>query len=224
MEDLFPGAKVKMAYGSACEHMKPGGKGELSVPTTGTYKAAKRAFGKDVDTTDEFRTTLMEWETGRKKEAVFRLPSPQRSSQGLLLGQVKPIHEMTRLGHTTAKTMPVVLLPHRAKVEQYLALQAERNKRRRGGQPFNAMGAPEERGSNVLRYPEVRGLRFSPEKRMYLDRDLQSALAIARLRTTELLGLLRPAPFHRSVRLQDEEGGKNICMQSSPIDTVSNGT
>ena len=51
------------------------------------------------------------------------------------------------------------------------------------------------------RYPEIRGLRFSPERRIYLDRDREAAVTIARLRTVDMLGRLRPAPFHKSFKL-----------------------
>ena len=53
----------------------------------------------------------------------------------------------------------------------------------------------EEHTDRTLRYPEIRGLRFSPERRIYLDRDREAAATIARLRTIELLDRQRPAPF-----------------------------
>ena len=48
-------------------------------------------------------------------------------------------------------------------------------------------------------YPkEVRGLRFSPERRMFLNRDIQSAVTIARLRVMELgASPMRPRLFSR---------------------------
>jgi hypothetical protein len=46
-----------------------------------------------------------------------------------------------------------------------------------------------------LRYPECRGLRFCPERRMYYDRDEASARAIAGLRCLALQGKGRPSAF-----------------------------
>jgi hypothetical protein len=58
------------------------------------------------------------------------------------------------------------------------------DKKRRGGQreaDVAGAGQPPQGAAAVARYPEVRGLRFVPETRMYLDRDKSSALAIGRL-------------------------------------------
>ena len=46
------------------------------------------------------------------------------------------------------------------------------------------------------RFLEVRGLRGG----MYLDRDREAALTIARLHCMEILGLPRPLPFSRASR------------------------
>lgn len=61
----------------------------------------------------------------------------------------------------------------------------------------------EEGQEALLRYLEMRGLRFCPERRLYLDRDREAARTIARLCATALLGLPRPAVFHRSFKLND---------------------
>jgi len=45
---------------------------------------------------------------------------------------------------------------------------------------------------------EVRGLRFSPERRLFLNRDAHAAVTIARLHVMELCGLGRPRPFARA--------------------------
>ena len=47
--------KIVVAYGSA--KFAPGGRGELSVPTTGTFKAFSNRFKGRVAVVDEFRTT-----------------------------------------------------------------------------------------------------------------------------------------------------------------------
>jgi hypothetical protein len=50
----------------------------------------------------------------------------------------------------------------------------------------------------VKQYPEVRGLRFDPETRKYLNRDVMSAVSIAKLRVMEMLGYGRPMAFSRN--------------------------
>jgi hypothetical protein len=54
--------------------------------------------------------------------------------------------------------------------------------------------ARRENGSPI----EVRGLRFSPERRLFLNRDEHAAVTIARLHVMELSGLGRPRPFARA--------------------------
>ena len=49
--------------------------------------------------------------------------------------------------------------------------------------------------NSIKRYPEVRGLRFSPDTSTYSDRS--STRTIARLHCMELLGQGRPLPFCR---------------------------
>jgi hypothetical protein len=98
--------------------------------------------------------------------------------------------------------MPKVCQRDIGAVQTFRDEQRKALKLRRGGLPFEASGAKEEKtDKDVERYPEVRGLRFCTERRLYLDRDRESAVAIARLRTLELLGKLRPAPFHRSFKI-----------------------
>jgi hypothetical protein len=53
----------------------------------------------------------------------------------------------------------------------------------------------------VRRTQKTRGLRFCPERRLYLDRDREAARTIARLCRTEMLGLPRPAVFSKSFKL-----------------------
>ncbi len=77
------------------------------------------------------------------------------------------------------------------------AVEAQ-GRHRRGGFVDGDMGFGKK---PAQRYPEVRGLRFSPESSMYFDRDRSAALTIARLRCMELRGLGRPLPFDRSFAL-----------------------
>ena len=65
VKDMFPGVSIHVGYGSAILSMKSTGKGEISVPTTGAFKACKRVFGpQNVAPTDEFRTTMVDRQEG----------------------------------------------------------------------------------------------------------------------------------------------------------------
>jgi len=46
-----------------------------------------------------------------------------------------------------------------------------------------------------LRYPEVRGLQFCPEKKKFVSRDKANAGTIARLAMMQLNGWARPAAW-----------------------------
>ena len=225
LEALFPGAKVKLGYGSAGEKMKPTGKGEISVPTTGTFKACKRVFKDDMSVVDESLTTKVGWETGKPKDAVYRLPGerPQSAGKGLT-------HTLVELGHTPYSKnnlMPKVRDDHLEAVEQFNAERLKAVKRRRCGIPFEASGASEEKENvatevggkkkSEARYPEVRGLRFCPERRLYLDRDRESAVAIARLRTLELLGKPRPAPFVKGFKAPTTEQSNQLAQKEKRV-------
>ena len=128
------------------------------------------------------------------------------------LGQIISMSSLRRcirkvgLSRKRLSGMPRVREDHLDAVEQFNAERLKAVKRRRFGIPFDGPGANENTGGSEVgetknkkkseaRYPEVRGLRFCPERRLYLDRDRESAVAIARLRTLELLGKPRPAPF-----------------------------
>ena len=229
LEALFPGAKIKLGYGSAGEKMKPTGKGEISVPTTGTFKACKRVFKDDMSVVDESLTTKVGWETGKPKDAVYRLPGerPQSAGKGLT-------HTLVELGHapySKNNLMPKVRDDHLEAVEQFNAERLKAVKRRRCGIPFEASGASEEKENvatevdgkkkknSEARYPEVRGLRFCPERRLYLDRDRESAVAIARLRTLELLGKPRPAPFVKGFKTPTTEKSNQLATNKKRVTT-----
>ena len=72
MTKLHPGVGLRVAYDSAGPTMKPGGRGEQSVPTTGTYASCKRVV--DTVLTDETRTTCVSWASGKRNELVFERP------------------------------------------------------------------------------------------------------------------------------------------------------
>ena len=102
--------------------------------------------------------------------------------------------------HTSAKDPPLVAPRHVDAVQAYNARRAIQGKHRRGGKAtLQQLVEPEPaRKKTALRYPEVRGLRFSPEDSMFSNRDEKAALTIARLRCMEVLGQGRPAPFART--------------------------
>jgi hypothetical protein len=146
-------------------------------------------FGPDaVNVTDEYCTTKVDWATGEEKEMAYKI---------LEAGPDGRLRELLR--HTANKLPPVAATPeHRAAVLQYQARKRHQENRRRGGGSVGdkAGGAQTEE----IRYPEVRGLRFNKKLRMFCDRDLDSALAIARLLVMELLQMGRPRPFCRGLR------------------------
>lgn len=187
----FKTAAIKVGYGSAGMKMKPTGRGEVAVPTTGTFKACVRIFGADnVSSTQEHKTTAVEFESGQRKEAVYRMVKKDPAS-----GRLARI-----VGHTPDTRMPLVCADDVEAVQEHLKAERERARRRRGATGLLLEDASsdmdaEHTRSVALRYPEIRGLRFSPERRIYLDRDRESAATIARLRTIELLGRRRPSPF-----------------------------
>lgn len=172
------GKQVEIAYGEAGLTMSPTGKGEVAVPTGGTYKAAIREFGKErVKPTDESYSTKTSWESGAVKGLVY-----MRADR--------------TLGHTDEDRPPVVPENERSAVTQLIHDITEKRRSTRGG--VSGARGPFKPRDGQLRYPEVRGLRFCNETRKYVDRDLTAAMTIARLRVMEILGLGRPAPFARN--------------------------
>ena len=192
---------VVFAYGSAGLKMKPSGKGEVSVPTTGAYKAAKRIFKGRCVVQDEFRSTVMDWETAERKEAVYRMPSGPGDGNSTLLA----------LGTTGAKQMPKVSEEHKVQVEAFYTARLEANRDRRRGLIPPGVGRLDERrrrkknDSYRSRYPEVRGLRYKPSMRKYCGRDYDSAKCIARLAAYKLIfgTKQKPAPFCRG-KIEDK--------------------
>lgn len=206
---MFPGKAIEVAYGEPGLTMSPTGKGEVAVPTCGTYKACKRVFyapsQEHLDTiasrpfcstpptckvtpVDEAFTTAVSWATGARKERVYRT----------FTADGKPV-----MGHTAEKQAPVVPEAHRSFVEAWNAADRARNKNRRGGWtdpnnvPFHRPTTTIKK-AQVLRYPIIRGVSFIPETLMFVGRDPDSATAIARLRVMEILQQGRPLPFCRA--------------------------
>ena len=200
---------VVLAYGSAGLKMKPNGVGEVSVPTTGTYKAALRIFGPErCVVQDEWGTTCMDWETMARKEAVYRMPSGPGDSNSKLLA----------LGTTLSKKMPKVTPEHKLQVEAYYTARLEARKKRRRGliPPGNGRldeddggggGTRRKKANYQLWYPEVRGLRYKPSTGKYCGRDYESAGCIARLAAYKFLNGPRkkPAPFCRKIEVDNDD-------------------
>ena len=177
-------AGIQVAYGSAITTMKPTGPGEAAVPTGAMFASCKRAFKHHVRVVSEFRSTMMQWETGTKKELAYKM---------LWYDGAGRLQE--ELHHTSAKKPPKVADLDVEAVQAYNTRKTAQGKHRRGGNVAPWEPSTEAAKRKALRYPEVRGLRFSPEDSKYYDRDNQAALTIARLWCMEVQGLGRPAPF-----------------------------
>jgi hypothetical protein len=199
MEKTHPTLKTRVAYGSAITAMKATGPGEAAVPTGAMFASCKRIFKDNVSVTDEFRTTMVAWETGTRKEMVYKVPRLALNESGQI------VFNCDRLHHTSLKTPPEVSDADELAVQVYNSLKKAQDKHRKGG--FAPAFVPEVKKDKLTgqkikeRYPEVRGLRFLPESGMFVDRDRSAALTIARLLCMELKGLGRPLPFHRSFAL-----------------------
>ena len=81
----FPGKNIVVAYGSA--KFAPGGKGELSVPTTRAYKEC--AFRVTTIATDEFRTSKVYSIDNSVLQLVAQKDRPRRALRGVLWSVTK---------------------------------------------------------------------------------------------------------------------------------------
>ena len=198
--------RIEVAYGACGPTMAATGRGELAVPTTGTYKACKRAFLKESPSTnfgnvvsleDESYTSKKCWDTGKDWEHVYK------------------VHDSTGkefLRHCVDKSPPAVAqgdIESVLKRKEDLKLKA---KERRGGggvvsgengivEPMALTDARNDaRDAQVVRHIAVRGLLFCQERCMYFDRDEQSARAIAGLRCIKLSNRGRPTAFRRPAK------------------------
>ena len=203
----FPEEEVHIAYGSAVETMSSTGKGEVAVPVCAAFKRCKNTF-EHTHVTWEYGSTKSSWEFGSDKEHVYRHVS--RDENGTFT---------FTLGHTTSKLAPEVSVENKSAVEAYNMVAKARSKRMKGAQvcvdpkPRKAASilSKEEEKKNKLRYPMIRGLRFSPENKAYLDRDREAALTIGKLLCTEILGLGRPQVFSKKPKTDTANDDKNVC-------------
>jgi hypothetical protein len=184
VDKLFPGKSKVVAYGATGPSMACTGKGELAVPTTGTFIACKRVF-KDhkfvekkaiVNLTNEDLSTKKCWCCQGTKLPVYKTPSGQLfySNHRVIVPacDIEAVKEMTK---------------------EY----QNKNKLRRGGIVINddAVEEKEKEEEKKLYYPEVRGLRFCPKCRNYFDRDSSAALTIGRLEVMKMVSNSRPITF-----------------------------
>ena len=68
-----------------------------------------------------------------------------------------------------------------------------------------------EKEKTKMQYPEVRGLRFCPKCRSYLDRDVASARAIGVLGVMKMLTNSRPSCFSRPIKTKSKEAALTGC-------------
>ena len=210
--------RIEVAYGACGPTMAPTGRGELAVPTKGTYGACVQAFTKEresdaskpstsmhvVSLENEDYTSKMCWYTGKAYEKVYKK------------------HDATGkefLHHTTNKDAPLV--GANEDVEAVLKKRAEQKakaSKRRGGDGVTVPLAPilsaDARDASMTRHIAVRGLLFCPESRMFFARDDESARAIAGLRCIRLAGLGRPSAFRR--KSAPPVQGATESLQCSP--------
>jgi hypothetical protein len=194
--------KIEVAYGACGPTMAASGRGELSVPTNGTFQACVKAFTTDltkkkkqqknvVSLENEDYTSQVSWDTKRKYEIVYKTFDSSNKEY---------------LQHTPSKYAPYAKGEEIPIVERKIAERREKRKhQRRGGisptteVPLAPIASADAKDAQKIRHVEVRGLLFCPEKRMYFDRDESSARAIAGLRCIKLQGLGRPTAFRRPV-------------------------
>ena len=158
-----------IAYGHAGPHMKPTGKGEMAVPTASTFKACQRIFGpKNTVIEDESFTTKICSCCKCEKQPVY-LDCHNRI-----------------FASKTRKQVPEELKEQMGRIMD--AIKLKDIVRKGGG--FDAK-IEERNFSKKMYYPEVRGLRFCPKCRKFLNRDKESAKSIG------LLHMLRTAQNER---------------------------
>jgi hypothetical protein len=179
--------RIEVAYGSASQTMSSHGRGEVSVPVGGAYVACVKKFGKkNVTIEDENNTTKKSWETQQTKELAYK----RYKEDGTHI-----------LDHTRGKRPPL-LRPE--DIDAWNAHRERTNKRSQLRKSWNSKfetkktesGNTEEKTED--RYIECRGLRICPERRIYQDRDVSSARAIAGLRCLTLRGKGHPTAFRRA--------------------------
>ena len=197
--------RIEVAYGAAGKTMAPSGRGELGVPTKGTFAFCARAFlGEHPGDSTSGNVVTFEDETNTSKKCWL--------TKGTLYEKVYKTYDANGkefLQHTRARQPPFVPLADVEAEEMRVLERKDKSRRRRGGESVAAPVAPpdiaedeeedDDEGKKRIRYAVCRGLLFCPEKSMYYDRDGASAHAIAGLRVLKLKGLGRPSAFRRAL-------------------------
>lgn len=194
---LHPGCEIKIAYGSAHKNMKA----TVAAPVGPMYKSCCRAFPQNVAVVDEYNSTSVKWETGTKKEKVYKkILSFEETKKVKSSVQKHTLKIKESLHHTTDTKMPIITSQDDIDLQkQYQNIKYVQGKKRRGSFLSDKellSNKKETKKEKKPRFLEVRGLRGG----MYLDRDREAALTIARLHCMEILGLPRPLPFSRASR------------------------
>ena len=208
--------RIEVAYGACGPTMASTGRGELAVPTKGAYGACIRAFTKEresdglpnkihnvVSLENEDFTSQICWYTKNAYEKVYK----KYDADGKEF-----------LHHTTGKRAPVVKdNENEAFVLSKRADNKLKAKKQRGGGGLIVPLAPPESAKDAqkTRHIDVRGLLFCQERRMFFNRDNESARAIAGLRCIRLSGLGRPTAFRRKKRTAEK--ASTTTFGGSPI-------
>jgi hypothetical protein len=185
--------RIEVAYGACGPTMASTGRGELAVPTKGAYGACIQAFTKEreddkntkhsVSLENEECTSKMSWYSRKAYDKVYK--KYDRAGKEFL-------------HHIAGKGAPFV--GKHEDIEFVLKKRAENKlkaKIRKGGVLTLLQVPLAPRDAKMTRHIDVRGLLFCPERRMFFDRDGESARAIAGLRCIRLSGRGRPSAFRR---------------------------
>lgn len=163
---ITKGKEIIIAYGNCGKAMKSNGKGELSVPTTTTWKSCKRIFNKTI-LTNEYNSTCICHRCTHRKEKVYH-------------------DENNHLFHTNNKYMPRLWKPYTQEVNEMIdKINLKKQKRKFGLENNKTDTQPNN-------YPEVRGLRYCTNCRKFLDRDVEAAISIGLFQILQLKSLGRP--------------------------------
>jgi hypothetical protein len=182
----IPVPNIVIAYGSAHVSMKSTGFGELSTPVSATYQSCRRAFSSrdgslKTVTEDEYGTTKYDFETATETKKVYKTMK--------LNNTTNKIEDTFHHCHNKQRS-PIVKPEDLQVVKEYYERIKQKKKTRKKPPDPNEQEI-------VYHYPEIRGLRFCPESRNYVDRDRKSSGCIGRLAVLRMTTQSRPAIFSR---------------------------
>ena len=97
---------------------------ERPRPKAATYKAALRVFKDKLSVTNEDRSTMVEWESGKKKEIAYRIVAHEVVKEKVVGKDYEAVRERNvttyKLGHAV-KDVPFVKDIHMAAVADFAA-------------------------------------------------------------------------------------------------------